>query len=213
MQPILWNGFHFFVGVRGGGWYFWEVVVGAHSPCHLIFTLFQSNVYKVNVRLPPCGFKSWKRTTFDVMMVWHEVLTDVKWREPFNEDVFEASIQRFFIVPYKRCYDDYLLGFSKTWLQMSLCLWLECVCVYIHWFKTFFKLSWTLFISAIFKRWQDKSLLNFLFSLCWGLNRLKCDGLCLLLSYCDCYFACERSFLAGKDSPGKFAHCRLPSHI
>ena len=25
--------------------------------------------------------------------------------------------------------------------------------------------------------------------------------------------ACERSFLAGKDSPGKFAHCRPPSHI
>ena len=32
--------------------------LGAHRPCHLIFTLFQSNVYKVNVRLPPCGFMS-----------------------------------------------------------------------------------------------------------------------------------------------------------
>ena len=120
-------------------------------------------------------------------MVWHEVLTDVKRRQPFNEGVFEASILRFFTVSFKRCYEEYLLGFSKALLQISLCLWLECVCVYIHWFKTFFKLSLTLFISAIFKRWQDRSLLNFLFSLCWGLNRLKCDGLCLLLSYCDCY--------------------------
>ena len=132
---IKWVSF-FCRGVGGGG-YFWEVLVGAHHRCHLIFTLFQSNVYKVNVRLPPCGFMSWKRTTFDVMMVWHEILTDLKWREPFNEDVFEASILRFFIVSYKRCYDDYLLGFSKTWLQISLCLWLECVCVYIHWFKRF----------------------------------------------------------------------------
>ena len=103
-------------------------------------------------------------------------------------------------------------GFPKRDCK-SLCVCGWSVRVYIHWFKTFFKLSWTPFISAIFKRWQDRSLSNFLFSLCWGLNRLKCDGLCLLLSYCDCYFACERSFLAGKDSPGKFAHCRPPSHI
>ena len=43
----------FFSGGGGeeGGWgYFWEVVVGVHHPLHLIFTLFQSNIYKVNVR-------------------------------------------------------------------------------------------------------------------------------------------------------------------
>ena len=44
-------GFIFFSGRGWGGWgYFWEVVVGVHRPLHLIFTLFQSNIYKVNVR-------------------------------------------------------------------------------------------------------------------------------------------------------------------
>ena len=28
----------------------WEVVVGLHRPALLIFTLFQRNIYKVNVR-------------------------------------------------------------------------------------------------------------------------------------------------------------------
>ena len=47
-KPSLRNGF-----LRGGGGgrgYFWEVVEGVHRPPHLIFTLFQSNIYKVNVR-------------------------------------------------------------------------------------------------------------------------------------------------------------------
>ena len=129
-SPFYKTGFIFLSGGGGAVVFLGSRRLGAHRPRHLIFTLFQSNVYKVNVSLPPCRFMSWKRTTFDVMMVWHEVLTDVKWRQSFNEDVFEASILRFFIVPYKRCYDGYLLGFSKTWLQISLCLWLECVCVH-----------------------------------------------------------------------------------
>ena len=54
-QFIKWISF-FCRGGGEGGWYFWEVVVGVHLPHHLIFTLFQSNVCKVNVRLPPWGF-------------------------------------------------------------------------------------------------------------------------------------------------------------
>ena len=42
-QFIKWVSFF-----RGGGEYFWEVVVGVHRPRHLIFTVFQSNIYKVN---------------------------------------------------------------------------------------------------------------------------------------------------------------------
>ena len=53
-QFIKWISFF----LSGWGWYFWEVVVGANRPRHLIFTLFQSNVYQVNVRLPPWGFMS-----------------------------------------------------------------------------------------------------------------------------------------------------------
>ena len=34
----------------GGRGKFWEVAVGVHLPALLIFTLFQSNIYKVNVR-------------------------------------------------------------------------------------------------------------------------------------------------------------------
>ena len=76
------------------------------------------------------------------------------------------DVLRFFIVSFKRFYDEYLVGFffticwslnlcmiffpSKTWLQISLCLWLECVCQYTHWIKISLKLSLALFISAIF---------------------------------------------------------------
>ena len=99
-------------------------------------------------------------------------------------------------------FDDFFP--SKTWLQISLCLWLE------GWIKTSLKLSLALFISAIFKRWKDGSFLSFLFSLCWSSNGLKCDGQCLFLSYCHSCFACERSFLTGKECLGECAHCRSP---
>ena len=42
----------FFSGGGGGG-YFWEVIGGVCRPALLIFTLFQGNIYKVNVRDPP----------------------------------------------------------------------------------------------------------------------------------------------------------------
>ena len=38
------------------GGYFWEVLVGVRHPSLLIFTLFQSNIYKVNVREYPLPF-------------------------------------------------------------------------------------------------------------------------------------------------------------
>ena len=39
--------------------YFWEVVAGVCRPAPLILTLFQSNIYKVNVReYPPGDFVS-----------------------------------------------------------------------------------------------------------------------------------------------------------
>jgi len=43
------NEFHFFSS-QG---YFWQVVEGVHRPALLNFTLFQSNIYKVNVREYP----------------------------------------------------------------------------------------------------------------------------------------------------------------
>ena len=35
-------------------------------------------------------------------------------QRPLNEDVFEANVLRFFIVSFKRFYDEYLLGFFFT---------------------------------------------------------------------------------------------------
>ena len=157
----------FFSGGGGGG-YFLEVVVGVHRLALLILTLFQSNIYKVNVREYSRGFMSSKWTRHNLMMVWHEVLTHVKRRQPLNEDVFEVSVLRFFIVSSKilrrvpfGVFLHYLLKFKpfaeffplKMWLQISLCVWLECVCVFIQWMKTSLKLSLALFISTIFKRW------------------------------------------------------------
>ena len=45
--PMASKVYNFFLS---GGGYFREVVVGVYRPPHLIFTLFQSNIYKVNVR-------------------------------------------------------------------------------------------------------------------------------------------------------------------
>ena len=162
------------------------------------------------------------------MLAWHEVLlTHVKWRQPLNEDVFEANVLHFFIVSFKRflrwapfgVFLQYLLKFKhfvdffpyKMWLQISVFVARVCA-VYLHWIKTSLKLSLALFISAIFERWQvgTRSLSSFLFSLCWGLNRLKCDGSCLFLCYCDSCFASEGSFLTGKECPRECEHCRSP---
>ena len=52
------------------------------------------------------------------MMVCHEVLTHVKRRQPLNEDVFEAGVLRFFIVSFKRFYDEYVWGFSSLFIEV-----------------------------------------------------------------------------------------------
>ena len=51
VYKITWGG-------GGGGGDFWEVIVGVHRPALLILTLFQSNIYKVNVREYPPGGNS-----------------------------------------------------------------------------------------------------------------------------------------------------------
>ena len=42
------------------------------------------------------------------MMAYHEVLTNVKRRQPLKEVVFDVSVLHFFIVFFKRFYDEYL---------------------------------------------------------------------------------------------------------
>ena len=44
------NRFHFFLGGGGGGGNFMGSCGGGHRPPYLIFTLIQSNIYKVSVR-------------------------------------------------------------------------------------------------------------------------------------------------------------------
>ena len=148
----------------------------------------------------------------------------IKRRQSSNEDVFEASVLSFSIVSFKRIYDEYLFVvflyyllkfklldefflFQSVIANLSLCVARVYVFMYIHWIKTSLELSLALFVSAIFKVWQDGSLFSFLFYLCWSLNRLKFDGQCLFLSYCNSCFACERSFLTGAECPGECAHC------
>ena len=41
-------------------------------------------------------------------------IKDIKQRQRFHEDVFEACILCFFIVSFKRCYNEYLLWFFFT---------------------------------------------------------------------------------------------------
>ena len=54
------------------------------------------------------------------MVAWHELLIHVKRRQPLNEDVFEASVLRFFIVSFKTFYDEYLLGVFLQFLLKFL---------------------------------------------------------------------------------------------
>ena len=80
------------------------------------------------------------------MIAWHEVLlTHVTWRQPLNEDVFEANVLHFFIVSFKRflrwvpfgVFLQYSLKFKhfvdffpyKMWLQISVFVARVCVCV------------------------------------------------------------------------------------
>ena len=75
------------------------------------------------------------------------MIKHVKWSQSLNEDLFEARLLCFSIVSFKRCYAEYLLWFFfticwslklftsfspfKTWLQISLCVWLQLyVCVH-----------------------------------------------------------------------------------
>ena len=51
----------FFSGGGRGGGKFREVLVGVHRPPHLIFPLFQSNIYTVNVREFLPGIKGTKK--------------------------------------------------------------------------------------------------------------------------------------------------------
>ena len=103
-KPSLRNGFNFFLTGGGGGEYFWEVVVGEHHPPHLIFTLFQSNIYKVNVRgfLPP--------NKMDKGMSWG-VLRNVD-HHVKNNIIYRVS-QKF--VPLISCAITFDRNFIFTW--------------------------------------------------------------------------------------------------
>ena len=129
-----------------------------------------------------------------------------------HEDVCKASVLRFFIPSFKGFYDEYLLEFffticwslnlwmtffpSKTWLQISPCLWL-LVSVREHPLnKDVFQVILALFISTIFKRWVA---FKFLFSLCWSSNRLNVS---FNFSYCDSCLLCVWKEEAFKSSSG-----------
>ena len=135
-----------------------------------------------------CKGKLPKELSLFLLMVintifFYKLLTikHIKWRQWLNEDVFEASALCFFIVSFKRCYDEYLLWFFLHFLlkfkpfdeffpfqnviaSLSECVATVCVCVYIHWIKTSLKVSPAIFLSAFYKRWYDGSL--------WGLSSL-----------------------------------------
>ena len=64
-QFIKWVPFFFWQG------YCWQVVEGVHRPALLIFTLFQSNIYKVNVREYPLRIFVVKTDNFEL----HDGLT------------------------------------------------------------------------------------------------------------------------------------------
>ena len=40
-------------------------------------------------------------------------------KKPEDEDVFEASLLCFFIISFKRCYDEYLWGISSLFVEVK----------------------------------------------------------------------------------------------
>ena len=142
--------------------------------------------------------------------------------------MFEASALCFFIVSFKRCYDEYLLWFflhfllkfkpfdgslpkrdCKSLWVCSYCV--VCVSVCVHPLnKDVSQAIIGTFLQCVSQKMVRWVALRFVIALCWSLNRLKCDSQCLFLSYCNSCSACEMSFLTGKGCPGKYAHCRSP---
>ena len=115
--------------------YFWQVVEGLHRPALLILTLFQSSIYKVNVREYPPRIYVVKTDNF-------ELYDGLTWR---RQPLKYRCVCVLFIVSFKRLrwvrfgvFLHHLLKFKplddvfpfKTWLQISLCLWLERVWVH-----------------------------------------------------------------------------------
>ena len=68
-----------------GGGYFWEVLVGMHRRPHLIFPLFQSNIYTVNVREFLPGIKGTKKGRKKGFTFYYE---SVYFKELHNEQEY-----------------------------------------------------------------------------------------------------------------------------
>ena len=157
----------FFLSWGGGG--VWEVVVGVYRSPHLIFTLFQSNIYKVNVRefLP----RDLCRENGQPLTLWW---FNIKPMLSEGSHVFEVSVLRFFIVFFKRFYDEYLVGsfFTICW---SLNLWMIfslpkrdgkslCVC------------GWSVCVHPLKRNFSQAVIGTFYqchFSLCWSLRSVS----------------------------------------
>ena len=104
---------------------------------------------------------------------------------------------------------DEFFPFQNVIANLSVCSY--CVCVYVHPLnKDISQAIIGTFFQCILQKMVGWVALRFVIAFRWSLNRLKCDGQCLFLSYCNSCSACEMSFLTGKDCPGKCAHCRSP---
>ena len=99
--------------------------------------------------------------------------------------------------------DDFIP--SKTWMQISVCFWLEGVCGHpLN--KDFSQFVIGTFYQCHFQKMAGWVAFNF-FSLCWSLNRLNVSFYLIAILQCS---GCENSFLTGKESPVECAHCRSP---
>ena len=58
------------------------------------------------------------------------------------------------------------------------------------------------FLHCVLQKMVRWVALRFVIALCWSWNRLKCDGQCLFLSYCNSCSACESHSLRERDVLG-----------
>ena len=136
--------------IRMGG-YSWGFMVGGGGGCCLALKILTLNIVsdqylwdKCKGKLPPGIFAVF---TYDDKHYKLLTIKHIKRRQRLNQDVFEASALCFFIVSFKRCYDEYLLWvflffllkfepfdeffpFQNVIANLSVCSY--CVCVYSH---------------------------------------------------------------------------------
>ena len=150
----------FFSGVGGGGC-FWKLVVGVRRPALLILTLFQSNIYKVNVREYSHGefmFSKWTLSIINLVQLLMRMCLKQAYCAFSSSSSKDATMSNFWgcsslFVKFKP-FDEFFLFQNVNANLFEFVAGVLCVCVCVHPLnKNVSQAIIGPFFSALFKRW------------------------------------------------------------